>query len=282
MAGGKGMLRLDRPAITMLVAPPLLAGVVLGANQTRAGAFLPWVGSISYWLALSFATWGLIALATALARGLLRPWSPPAWSIWLVGAVAGSLVARPTIYAITGLYRPLMHAPTLRAMRPFTFDVAFLAYYLTNWSVIIAMWMLASWLEREWRVAMAKRFLAEKHADPPSAAASRFDDFLRRLPVDIGRDVIALQSEDHYVRVYTRTGNTLLLATLADAIAGVERGGIAGQRVHRSWWVAHGAVASAESRGRRLTAILGNGVEVPVSHTYRELAKLAGVLSAQA
>lgn len=263
----------------MLLGPPLLAGIVLGANQTRAGAYLPWIGSIAYWLALGFATWWLIALATWGARVLLRPWNPPAWSVWLIGAVVGSLVARPTIYAITDIFRPLMEEPRLREMRPVSLDLDFLGHYLTNWSVIIVMWLVASWVEREWRGALAGRAQSPPVATPASPGAPVFDDFLRRLSPSLGRDVIALQSEDHYVRVHTRLGDTLVLATLSDAIAGVERSGIVGQRVHRSWWVAHGAVASANTSGRRMTAVLGNGIEVPVSHTYREVARLAGVLS---
>ncbi len=86
---------------------------------------------------------------------------------------------------------------------------------------------------------------------------------LARLPARLGREVLALQAEDHYVRVHTATGTDLVLMRLADAIAEAE--GINGLRVHRSWWIARAAVASARSEGRRAELTLTNGLLVPVT-----------------
>lgn len=47
-------------------------------------------------------------------------------------------------------------------------------------------------------------------------------------------DVVCLQMEDHYVRVHTRKGSRLVLATFRQAMEAVaNRDGL---RVHRSWW----------------------------------------------
>jgi DNA-binding LytR/AlgR family response regulator len=99
-----------------------------------------------------------------------------------------------------------------------------------------------------------------------------------KLPANLGHDVRALHSEDHYVRIYTRSGDALVLGTISDAIKTLELSGYSGQRVHRCWWVASGAVVETVSTGRRLGARLANGVEVPISQTYREVARLSGVL----
>ncbi len=48
--------------------------------------------------------------------------------------------------------------------------------------------------------------------------------------------------------------------------------------MHRSWWVAEGAVASAERGAGRLVLKLRNGVNVPVSKTFRDQVKSAGWL----
>jgi DNA-binding LytR/AlgR family response regulator len=48
--------------------------------------------------------------------------------------------------------------------------------------------------------------------------------------------------------------------------------------VHRSWWVAEGAVASAEGDARRPMLVLRNGLRVPVSKTFRDPVKQAGWL----
>jgi hypothetical protein len=85
---------------------------------------------------------------------------------------------------------------------------------------------------------------------------------LDRLPPGFGQ-ILALQAEDHYVRVHAPTGSTLILIRLADAIA--ELDGLAGLQVHRSWWVAKGAVARTSQSGRRLSLHLTNGATAPVT-----------------
>ena len=65
--------------------------------------------------------------------------------------------------------------------------------------------------------------------------------FLDRMPPRVGRELLALQMEDHYVRAHTEHGSALILMSLKEAIA--ELGDAEGMQVHRSWWVARGAVA---------------------------------------
>jgi DNA-binding LytR/AlgR family response regulator len=48
--------------------------------------------------------------------------------------------------------------------------------------------------------------------------------------------------------------------------------------VHRSWWVAEGAVASVEREAGRLMLVLRNGLRVPVSKSFRDQVKDAGWL----
>lgn len=271
-------LEIDRPAIAQLVGLPLLAGLVLGANQTRAGAFMPWLGSIGYWVTISFATWWLIAASTWIVSVLLRPWNPPPILVWCSGAVAGSFAARPTIYGITDLFRPLMHEPVLRAMRHWSFDVGFLTYYLTNWSLVIVMWVTACGLIAQWRKQEPHRAMVSSPKAQDVLPASPIQGFLLRLPLEIGRDILALQAEDHYVRVHTQLGNALILASLSDAISDLDRSGISGQRTHRSWWVANEAVCAHSQRGRQYVLELCNGVQVPLSLTYRQTALTGGLL----
>lgn len=103
----------------------------------------------------------------------------------------------------------------------------------------------------------------DRQAEPQVAEPGAPPKLLTRLPAHLGRDVVALQAEDHYVRVHTSVGSALLLMRLADAIAELE--GVEGLRVHRSWWVARRAVAAARPEGRRAVLTLSNGVEAPVT-----------------
>ena len=90
--------------------------------------------------------------------------------------------------------------------------------------------------------------------------------FLDRVPARLGRELIALEAEDHYLRVHTVLGSELILARLSDAVAQLD--GYDGLQVHRSWWVAADAVSGIDSSRGRTVLNLRNGVSAPVSRTY--------------
>ncbi len=123
-----------------------------------------------------------------------------------------------------------------------------------------------------------RRWGARDLGAPPAPAAPAMEagPFLDRLSPRVGRDLLCLQMEDHYVRAHTVTGSELILTPLKDAIA--ELGSLEGLRVHRSWWVAKGAVAGAQVRGRNHYLRLTNGLEVPVSRASVAPLKAAGWL----
>ena len=113
-------------------------------------------------------------------------------------------------------------------------------------------------------------------ASVPEAGAptTAVPDFFRRMPPALGRDLLALEMEDHYLRIHTALGSDLILLRLRDALA--ELGPARGRQVHRSWWVAEGAIASVERNGGRPVLVLRNRVRVPVSKTFREQVRAAG------
>lgn len=100
--------------------------------------------------------------------------------------------------------------------------------------------------------------------------------FLSRLPPSLGRDLLCLENEDHYVRAHTSCGSTLILMRLADAVA--ELDGVDGLRIHRSWWVARGAVNGIVRRERSIGLCLSNGIEAPVARTMVPVLRQAGWL----
>lgn len=89
---------------------------------------------------------------------------------------------------------------------------------------------------------------------------------LDRLPARLGAEIVALESEDHYVRVHTRLGSTLVHMRLSEAIAMLDPA--LGAQAHRRWWVATAAIAAAEQAGGQLRLQLVNGLSVPVGRTY--------------
>ena len=125
-------------------------------------------------------------------------------------------------------------------------------------------------------VLLVGRWTSPPVESPPPAAEPVLPRLLARIPKRLGEDVIALQAEDHYVRVHTALGSDLLLMRFADAVA--EADGIDGLRVHRSWWVARNAVASARAEGRRATLTLKTGLDVPVTRDCVPKVRRAGWL----
>ena len=120
--------------------------------------------------------------------------------------------------------------------------------------------MLVVWLVRRGSGGSAQ---APPEAPPAPAPVLLRPRLLDRLPPKLGDELIALEMEDHYVRVHTSRGSHLLLMRMRDAIA--ELDGTEGAQVHRSWWVARDGVTRVDRQGRRLAIGLSNGLEVPVS-----------------
>jgi DNA-binding LytR/AlgR family response regulator len=94
---------------------------------------------------------------------------------------------------------------------------------------------------------------------------------LRRLPPGIGSDIIALETEDHYLRVHALGGSALILMRMADAVALLDPR--LGAQVHRRWWVAQAAVAGVRTEGQRVSLCLIDNKLVPVGRTFSAAAK---------
>jgi hypothetical protein len=103
------------------------------------------------------------------------------------------------------------------------------------------------------------------------------DGATSRAPVEpLSGDVLALQMEDHYVRVHTPAGSELILMPLGQAIERVRAEGL---RTHRSWWIARHAVVAIDGSPRAMRLRLSNGVVAPVARSAVVHLKAAGWLS---
>lgn len=116
----------------------------------------------------------------------------------------------------------------------------------------------------------ALRLAAEPERPTPPQAVMPEQRLIQRLAPGLRGPVLAISVRDHYVEVMTAQGISSLLMRFGDAIA--EAGGD-GAQVHRSHWVAWGAVVAVERDGARLSLRLASGAQVPVSKNHR--AKLA-------
>ena len=188
------------------------------------------------------------------------------WSIAARMGLAGLLAAIPGTVEIIILHSWLVQPTPSRAALEIYPQTAFLTAAIAVWMGLFIDQRLHSNADNE-----RARVAALPAADKPAGAAS---DFFRRVPPALGRDLLALEMEDHYLRIHTVLGSDLILLRLRDALA--ELGSSRGRQMHRSWWVAEGAVASAERDQRRPMLVLRNGLRVPVSKSFRDQVKQAG------
>ena len=86
-----------------------------------------------------------------------------------------------------------------------------------------------------------------------------------RLPAELGREIIYLKIDDHYVETHTTSGSGAALMRFSDAIDEVADQGM---RVHRSYWAAHAHMLALVRRDGRAMLQLTGGHQVPVSRTY--------------
>ncbi len=127
-------------------------------------------------------------------------------------------------------------------------------------------------------------------SQPDSASAARSADetlaindtepvpprLFSRLPAADAGQLIRLSARNHYVDVVTDKGTSSLLIRMADAIA--ELDGVDGLRVHRSHWVAAGAVRGHERQGDKRMLILADGARIPVSRNLQRDVAARGFL----
>jgi len=252
---------------------PLLASMVLGWNRMSFGPEMGRGLSTLYWAGLVGAIWVAASTGTLLvaALGHRRRW--PTWLVALSGALLGVVLFYWPIASYrrlgwsmlpgdAGFGGPPLPLPTLD----------YLPQLLGNTLPGILYWTLTVWLVSRMRVpvpATQSPAVASPRNPAPEAPALR-----ARLPAHLDGEILALKAEDHYVRVYTTRGDTLVHHRFRDAMAELE--GIDGLQVHRSFWVRRSAISRRYSEGHGQFLQLKNDLRVPVSRSYHHVLRGVG------
>lgn len=137
------------------------------------------------------------------------------------------------------------------------------------WQVLVVMLLLMTLRGLLWRRVVETRTVVM----PPLPEAER--DFRLRLSAKRrSAQLIAVEAEDHYVRVHTDAGSELVTMRFSDALAELERAH--GYQVHRSWWVLADAIEGVRwTRGGGEVRLAG-GLTAPVSRSYASALKSGG------
>ncbi|WP_421789995.1 LytTR family DNA-binding domain-containing protein [Hyphobacterium sp.] len=207
----------------------------LGPYNT-SGLGWPWVWL--YWTGLLILG-GMTGNLTAAVFNRFFP-NLPVWTSYSLIAV---IISIPVTAAVIGIQAALGPMPP-----PGAWPVIFFFVLLISGAVTALTYMLDR---------------PDSEATEPVAGRALTD----KLPVRLRTaEILALESEDHYLRVHTSRGDDLILMRLSDAMAALE--GLDGMQTHRSWWVARAAIADAEKSGGRAELTLSNGIKAPVSRSF--------------
>jgi hypothetical protein len=209
--------------------------------------------------ALRRTYWLIAVLGSGLAAILVdRILAPRIARLWLRVAVVSLAVTPPVTLFIYALNAAMLDLPR----RPWLLGQL-------AWQVLVVMLLIVTLRALLWRRVVETRTVVM----PPLPEAER--DFRLRLSAKRrGAALIAVQAEDHYVRVHTDAGSELVPMRFADALGELSRAH--GYRLHRSWWAAATAIEAVRwSRGTG-EARLAGGLSAPVSRSCAAALREAG------
>lgn len=126
-------------------------------------------------------------------------------------------------------------------------------------------------LEQSQHVIEQSQKVIEQHQQSRDIDTIQIEQFMGLLPLEKRGQLLCLEMDDHYLKVHTDKGQHMLLMRLKDALMQLE--GFPGLQTHRSWWVANHAVVSVNKENRKMSLLLTNHLEVPVSRTFVEAVK---------
>ncbi|HEY0028161.1 MAG TPA: LytTR family DNA-binding domain-containing protein [Allosphingosinicella sp.] len=230
-------------------------GVVLGLLAPFGSGAIPAGPRLFFWVGFTVGGYVIFRPVSAVASWAAEETPLPQWlAVVLVALVASLPLAAAIAFALGGM-----------AVTDYWFGSRFPVLYGQVAAIGVTIHILMMVLRPDAPpLPPAEDAVAPDNASeaPPLAPEETGNAFLRRLPPALGRDLLSLQMQDHYIRAETALGSTLLLMRFRDALAELEGAGI---QVHRSWWVAYPAMEALDRDGRSVRLRLRGGGLVPVS-----------------
>ena len=226
-------------------------GLVLGLLGPYRTLDVPPLLRTIYWLLATFGS-GLAGITIDALLG------PRIRGFWLRVAVVALAMTPPVTLFIYALNALLLDLPRRWWLLPELGGQVFVVAL-----ALMALRALA------WRRVVETRTVVV----PPLPEAER--EFRLRLSAKRrAARLIAVEAEDHYVRVHTDAGSELVGMRFAEAMA--ELALAHGYRLHRSWWAAADAIEAVKWKRGSGEARLAGGLVAPVSRSCASALKRAG------
>jgi hypothetical protein len=190
----------------------------------------------------------------------------------LVDSALGSRIRSfPLRIAVVSLVMTLPVTPFIYALNAYMLDLPRRPWLIPQlaWQVLVVSMLIMALRALVWRRIVETRTIVV----PPLPEAERVFR-LRLSPRRRGARLIALEAEDHFVRVYTEAGTELLSMRFSDAVD--ELALVHGFRLHRSWWASADAIEAVHWKRGTGEARLTGGIRAPVSRSCAVALKEAG------
>lgn len=278
--------RLLQLQLWFYIGVPLINGFMLGWLQVGRTAAWPKPIALLYWLGVSFLGLYILDIGTRPIARVFRVWRIPLWVTLLTGQlIVSPLVLTPAVRQWTRWIHGFLPAGETLPLQ-----VATLSQLVQSVPTNVAFWLGTNLLFYYGFGMPRMGYIPSSAMSPPrspqrpaadgepGAGAQARDEasgpaFMSKVRPERRGTLLALRAEGHYLRVFTDAGSDLILWRLGDALN--ELGDREGMRVHRSWWVAERALAGEPGTE---SLKLHNGLQVPVSRSYRLLARERGWL----
>jgi DNA-binding LytR/AlgR family response regulator len=237
------------------LAIDLLLFAVLGLTMAVLGPYRtldnPPLLRTGYWV-LAVVAGGAVGLLVDATLG------PKVRGFWLRIATVSLAMTPPVTLIVWGLNYAMLGLP----VRP-------TLLWMLAWQVLVSATLIMALRALLWRRVVETRTVVV----PPLPEAGRA--LRQRLSAKRrAARLIALEAEDHYVRIHTDAGSELIAMRFSEALA--ELGQAHGYRLHRSWWAAGDAIEAVRWKRGGGEARLGGELTAPVSRSCAAALKEAG------
>lgn len=271
-----------RDQLLRLLAVPVAIGTLLAWNGAGSIPSNMSLGqTLLYWNSATLLVWLLAHLSSCLCGWLLKGRHIPLFFILLIGVIVSSPLCNLALFILTELNS---------TDSPFAFGHAVERFYrdtpvqaLQRGVGAFLLWPTINVLWFKLRGTSSPYEFSTFHADPPFGLPARpFADAsdgpiathsqpLAERLIANPEAVVALEADDHYIRVHRAIGSSPLLTGKFGLCAKLlEQTGL-GHQVHRSWWVNFSCIRAVRRRGRRVELVLTNGLTIPVSESHKSL-----------
>jgi hypothetical protein len=233
------------------------------------------IGAVIFIAAITgpFGTIAITFAARLIFWGVLISWNALKWWVWnthvsprapqqawpqLALAVAGAVLLNATIaweieFVFEAIGRPV--------------DLSF-----------FSIWAQAALISMAVSFVIFAAYVSRATSPVPKAEDAALPLILERAGVFDRSQLLAIEAEDHYVRLHLANGQKpMTLYRFGDALKDVNT--LDGAQVHRGAWVAHSAVAGAVRNGRKWRLRLADGSEIPVSDNHLMSVRARGWLN---